>query len=82
MLFRAWRIRTLLLFVVALLGRAESARAIEMGIDISHWQDTINWSQVTADPHGIKGSSMLMLVGMCLTAPVAVGTSRRAADRV
>lgn len=58
MLFRGKRIRTLSLFVVALLGRAESARALEMGIDISHWQDTINWSQVAADPKGIKFAFM------------------------
>jgi GH25 family lysozyme M1 (1,4-beta-N-acetylmuramidase) len=54
MLQRANSVWTLSLVLVGLMGSPEAARAIEQGIDISHYQGTINWSQVAADPKDIN----------------------------
>src|SRR6476646_6643225 len=52
--------RLLMLMVFAVLSRSDAARAeIDiMGIDISHWQGTINWGQVAADPKAIRFAFM------------------------
>src|SRR5215475_5822586 len=51
MLLRVRPIRTLMFVLVALLVRSQVAQAITLtqGIDISHYQGTINWAQVAAD---------------------------------
>jgi GH25 family lysozyme M1 (1,4-beta-N-acetylmuramidase) len=58
MLFRTKPTRLLTLVVVLLIHWSQSARALEMGIDISHYQGTINWGQVAADPKAIKFAFM------------------------
>jgi GH25 family lysozyme M1 (1,4-beta-N-acetylmuramidase) len=47
------------LIAVAVLGASRlDAITLTQGIDISHYQGTINWGQVAADPKGIKFAMM------------------------
>jgi GH25 family lysozyme M1 (1,4-beta-N-acetylmuramidase) len=43
-----------MLVLVVLFIRPKPAQALINGIDVSHWQGTINWSQVAGDPKAIK----------------------------
>lgn len=59
--WRSTRLRPLwrLAILCAVLWASPARAEIDiMGIDISHWQDTIDWSQVAADPKGIKFAFM------------------------
>jgi GH25 family lysozyme M1 (1,4-beta-N-acetylmuramidase) len=58
MLLRAKPIRLLALLAILILGVSRYAHALEMGIDISHYQGTINWGQVAADPKNIRFAFM------------------------
>src|SRR6187397_331116 len=58
-LARAVRTSQLAFFVSAALTSSQlHAITLTQGIDISHWQGTINWGQVAADPKGIKFAFM------------------------
>src|SRR5215475_13710322 len=47
-----------LIAAAVLCASRADAITLTQGIDISHWQGTINWNQVAADPKGIKFAFM------------------------
>src|SRR6476660_5464893 len=58
-LARALRFSWSVFFVLAALTSSRvQAITLTQGIDISHYQGTINWGQVAADPKGIKFAFM------------------------
>ncbi|MEO7402528.1 MAG: glycoside hydrolase family 25 protein, partial [Burkholderiales bacterium] len=50
--------RAILAVTLTLVGISRAQAILIPGIDISHYQGTINWSQVAADPKGIKFAFM------------------------